>query len=71
MKHLKLVMVAVVLAMFLSACTGTGGKTAWYDQWGACAAAGGAAGIAVGATEDFDTALAGAAGGAVIEPSAR
>lgn len=59
-------MVAVVLAMFLSACTGTGGKTAWYDQWGACAAAGGAAGLAVGATDEFDTALAGAAGGAVI-----
>lgn len=66
MKHFKLVMIAVVLAMFLSACTGTGGKTAWYDQWGACAAAGGAAGVAVGAVEDFDTALAGAAGGAVI-----
>jgi OOP family OmpA-OmpF porin len=65
-KNFKLVMVAIVLAMFLSACSGTGGKTAWYDQWGACAAAGGAAGLAVGATDEFDTALAGAAGGAVI-----
>jgi len=65
-KYFKLGMVSIVLAMLLSACAGTPGKTAWYDQWGSCAAAGAAVGVAGGATEDFDTALAGAAGGFVI-----
>ena len=54
MKNYKLGVVAVLLALLLSACTGTGGKSAWYDQWGACAAGGAAAGIAAGSTDDFD-----------------
>jgi OOP family OmpA-OmpF porin len=66
MKHYKLVMVAVMLAFVLGACTGTGGKTAWYDQWGSCGAAGAATGIAIGATDDFDASMVGAAGGFII-----
>lgn len=66
MKYFKLGAVAIVLAMLLSACVSTPGKTAWYDQWGSCAAAGAAVGIAAGATDDFDTAMAGAAGGFII-----
>lgn len=66
MKHFKLVAITIVLAVMLSACASGPGKTAWYDQWGACAAAGAAVGIAGGATDDFDTAMAGAAGGFII-----
>lgn len=66
MKHFKLGAVAIALAMLLSACASGPGKTGWYDQWGACAAAGAAVGIAAGATDDFDTAMYGAAGGFAI-----
>lgn len=67
MKNFKLVIVSITLALLLNACaTGAPGKSAWYDQWGACAAAGAAAGIAVGATDDFDAAAAGAVGGFLI-----
>lgn len=66
MKHFKLGAVAVALAMLLSACVSAPGKSAWYDQWGACAAAGAAVGIAGGATDDFDTAMYGAAGGFIV-----
>lgn len=66
MKHFKLVVVSVFLTLLLSACAGSPGKTGWYDQWGNCAAAGAAAGIAAGATDDFDSAMAIGAGGFVI-----
>jgi len=65
-KHYKLGIVAVVLVLFLSACASIGGKTAWYDQWGACAATGATVGLAAGATDDSDAALAGAAGGFIV-----
>jgi len=52
----------VVMLMVLSACAAPG-KTGWYDQWGACAAAGAAAGIAVGMSDEFDTAAVAGAGG--------
>jgi len=66
MKLYKLGLTSVILALLLSACASGPGKTGWYDQWGSCAAAGAAVGIAAGATEDFDTAMAGAAGGFVV-----
>ena len=66
MKNYKLGIGAVLLALLLSACTGTGGKTGWYDQWGACAAAGGGVGIAAGAFDEFETAAAAGVGGAII-----
>ena len=66
MKNYKLGIVSVLLALLLSACAGTGGKSSWYDQWGACVAAGGAVGIAAGATDEFDTAVAAGVGGAII-----
>ena len=66
MKHYKLGVVAVLLTLLLSACAGTPGKTAWYDTWGNCAAAGAAVGIAAGATDDFDSAMAAGAGGFLI-----
>ena len=67
-KNYKLGAVAVLLALLLSACTGTGGKSAWYDQWGACAVSGAAVGVGASAIEDsdMDNAAAGAAGGFVI-----
>jgi OOP family OmpA-OmpF porin len=65
-KHYKLGVVSVILTLLLSACASGPGKTGWYDQWGACAAAGAAAGIAVGATDDFDSAMYGAAGGFLV-----
>ena len=66
MKNFKLGVVAVLLAMLLSACASGPGTKAWYDQWGACAAGGAAVGIAAGATDDFDAAMVGAASGFVI-----
>ena len=66
MKQFKVGMVAIALAMLLSACAGSPGKSAWYDQWGSCAAAGAAAGIAGGATDDFETAAAAGAGGFIV-----
>ena len=66
MKQYKLTIISIALALLLSACASGPGKTGWYDQWGSCAAAGAAVGIAAGATEDFDSAMAGAAGGFVI-----
>jgi OOP family OmpA-OmpF porin len=65
-KNIKLVVVAVVASLFLSACASGPGKTAWYDQWGSCAAAGAAVGIAGGATDDFDSAMYGAVGGFIV-----
>ena len=65
MKQYQLGAISVVLTLLLSACAAPG-KTGWYDQWGACAAAGAAVGVAAGATDDFDTAMAGAAGGFII-----
>jgi len=65
-KHYKLGVVSVILMLMLSACASGPGKSAWYDQWGSCAAAGAAVGVAAGATDDFDTAMAGAAGGFII-----
>jgi len=65
-KNFKLAVVAIIMAMFLSACASSGGKSAWYDQWGACAATGATVGLAAGANDDSDTALAGAAGGFVV-----
>lgn len=65
MKQYQLGAISVVLTLLLSACAAPG-KTGWYDQWGACAAAGAAAGVAVGAADDFDTALAAGAGGFII-----
>jgi len=64
-KQYQLGAISVVLTLLLSACAAPG-KTGWYDQWGACAAAGAAVGIAAGATDEFDTAMAGAAGGFII-----
>ena len=66
MKFYKLGVTAVVLTLLLSACASGPGKTGWYDQWGSCAAAGAAAGIAAGATDDFDTAMAAGAGGFIV-----
>ena len=66
MKHYKLGVVLVVMTLLLSACASGPGKSGWYDQWGACAAAGGAIGIAGGATDDFDSAMAAGAGGFII-----
>ncbi len=66
MKQYKLTIISIALALLLSACASGPGKTGWYDQWGSCAAAGAAVGIAAGATEDFDSSMAGAAGGFVI-----
>jgi len=66
-KNFKLGVVSITLALLLNACaTGAPGKTAWYDQWGSCAAAGAAAGIAAGATDDFDSAMIAGAGGFLI-----
>ena len=53
MKFYKLGMVAVMSTLLLSACSGTGGRTGWYDQWGSCAAVGAGVGMAAGATDDF------------------
>ena len=66
MKLYKLGVVAVMSALFLSACATGPGTKAWYDQWGACAAGGAAVGIAAGATDDFDSAMVGAATGFVV-----
>ena len=66
MKQYKLTIISIALALLLSACASGPGKTGWYDQWGSCAAAGAAVGVAAGATDDFDSAMAGAAGGFVI-----
>ncbi len=66
MKFYKLGIMAVTLSLLLSACAGSPGKTGWYDEWANCAAAGAAVGIAAGATDDFDSAMAGAAGGFII-----
>jgi len=60
MKYFKLGVIAVVLALFLSACASSPGKSAWYDQWGACAAGGAGLGIAAGATDDFSKSMTGA-----------
>jgi len=65
-KQYKLTIISIALALLLSACASGPGKTGWYDQWGSCAAAGAAVGVAAGATDDFDSAMAGAAGGFVI-----
>ena len=54
------------MALFLSACASGPGKTGWYDQWGSCAAAGAAVGVAAGATDDFNSSMAGAAGGFIV-----
>ncbi len=66
MKHYKLGLISIVLTVFLSACASGPGKTGWYDQWGACAAAGAAVGIAAGATDDFDTSVIAGAGAFVV-----
>mgnify|MGYP001591259924 FL=1 len=66
MRNFKLALVAIFLSLLLSACASAPGKTGWYDQWGSCAAAGAAAGIAVGATDDFDSSMWGAAGGFLV-----
>ena len=67
-KNYKLGIFTVLLALLLSACSGTGGKSAWYDQWGNCAVGGAAVGVGASALEDsdMDNAVAGAAGGFVI-----
>ena len=39
-KFYKVGAVAVMSALFLSACATGPGTKAWYDQWGACAAGG-------------------------------
>lgn len=56
--------VLLILALLMSGCATTGGD--WFDDWKKCAAAGGLAGAAVGATDDGESALAGAVGGAII-----
>jgi OOP family OmpA-OmpF porin len=66
MNQYKLAAISIVLTLLLSACASGPGKTGWYDQWGACAVAGGAVGVAAGATDEFDTAIAGAVGGAIV-----
>jgi len=66
MRYFKLGVIAVILALFLSACASSPGKTAWYDQWGACAAGGAGLGIAAGAPDDFDKAMTGAAIGFAV-----
>ena len=68
MKNYKLGIFTILLALLLSACSGTGGKSAWYDQWGNCAVGGAAVGVGASALEDsdMDNAVAGAAGGFVI-----
>ncbi len=66
MKFYKVGIVAVTLSLLLSACASGPGKTGWYDEWAACAAAGAATGIAAGATDDFDSAMAGAVGGFIV-----
>lgn len=65
-KFYKLGIVAVTLSLLLSACATGPGKTGWYDDWASCAAAGAATGIAAGATDDFDSAMAGAVGGFIV-----
>jgi len=65
-KYFKLVAITAVLALTLNACSSAPGHSAWYDQWGSCAAAGAGVGIAAGATDDFDTAMAGAVGGFIV-----
>jgi OOP family OmpA-OmpF porin len=64
-KLYKLGITAVTLSLLLSACTGTGGKRAWSEEWASCAVAGAGVGIAAGAMDEFDTAMAGAVGGFV------
>ncbi len=66
MKHFKLAAITIVMALTLSACSSGPGQTGWYDEWGSCAAAGAGIGIAAGATDDFDTAMAGAVGGFIV-----
>ena len=66
MRNYKLALVAIMLSLLLSACASAPGKTGWYDQWGACAAAGGAVGLAAGATDDWDTSFWAAGGGLLI-----
>jgi OOP family OmpA-OmpF porin len=65
-KFYKLGITAVTLSLLLSGCAGTGGKTSWTDEWTSCAMAGAGVGVAAGATNDFDTAMATAAGGFIV-----
>jgi OOP family OmpA-OmpF porin len=65
-KNYQLGVTSVILALLLSACASGPGKSGWYDQWGACAAAGAGVGVLGGANDDFDTAMYGAAGGFII-----
>jgi len=62
-RNYKVGLVAIALSLLLGACASVPGQKSWYDQWGNCAAAGAAAGIAAGATSDFDAAVAVGAGG--------
>lgn len=66
MKFYRVGFVAVMSALLLSACAGAPGKTAWHEDWASCAVAGAGAGIAAGATSDFEAAMTGAAGGFII-----
>jgi len=66
MKYIKIGIVLTVVLLVLSACASTPGNKGWYQDWKKCAAVGVAAGLAAGATDDKDAALAGAAGGAVV-----
>ncbi len=65
-KYLRLIVFSIVSALLLIACSSGSGKSGWYDEWGSCAAAGAAAGLAAGATDDFDSSMAGAAGGFIV-----
>jgi len=66
MRFLKLAATTVVLTSLLSACASGPGHSGWYEEWGSCAAAGAAIGIAGGSADDFDTAVAAGIGGFIV-----
>lgn len=66
MRNYKLGMIMIIASLMLSACASGPGKSGWYDQWADCAVGGATIGIVAGATDDFDSAMAGAAGGFIV-----
>lgn len=65
MINLRHIAVLFLLALFLNGCATT--RTDWFDDWRACALAGGVAGAVVGAAaDDGESAAIGAVGGAVV-----
>ncbi len=67
MKHLKTVLMLVVMAVVLGACASGPGQTGWQDEWQNCAMVGLAAGGGAGAIDDKSSSVAvGVVAGAVI-----